>query len=66
MNDLRGQRTGFKTQYSEHMIGYGYWIGTTILIRPELRFEHSYDAPAYNGGTKKSQLVFASDIIFHF
>jgi hypothetical protein len=65
-NDIRGQRTGFRTQYSEHLIGWGHWIGTTVLLRPELRFEHAYDAPAYNAGTKKSQLVFASDVIFHF
>jgi hypothetical protein len=65
-NDIKGQRTGFRTQYSEHLIGWGHWIGSTILIRPELRFEHAYDTPAYNAGTRKSQLVFASDIIFHF
>lgn len=65
-NDIKGQRTGYRTQYSEHMIGWGHWIGTSILIRPELRFEHAYNAPAYNAGTKRSQLVFASDIIFHF
>lgn len=65
-NDIAGQRTGYKTQYSEHLIGWGHWIGSTILIRPELRFEHAYNSPAYNDGTKKSQLVFASDIIYHF
>ena len=65
-NDIKGQRTGYRTQYSEHLIGYGHWLGSSILIRPELRFEHAYDGPAYNLGTKKSQFVFASDIIFHF
>jgi hypothetical protein len=65
-NDIKGQRTGFRTQYSEHLLGYGHWIGSTILIRPELRFEHSYDNRAYNLGTKKSQFVFASDVIYHF
>ena len=65
-NDIKGQRTGFRTQYSEHLLGWAHWIGTTVLFRPELRFEHAYDAPAYNAGTKKSQLVFASDVIFHF
>ena len=65
-NDIAGQRTGYKTQYSEHLIGWGHWIGGSVLIRPELRFEHAYDAPAYNAGTKKTQLVFASDVIFHF
>jgi hypothetical protein len=48
------------------LIGWGHWIGTTVLFRPEIRYEHAYDAPAYNAGTKKSQLVFASDLILHF
>ncbi|MGB7731374.1 MAG: hypothetical protein WBL50_25360 [Candidatus Acidiferrum sp.] len=45
-NDIEGQRTGYKTQYSEHLIGWGHWIGSTVRIRPELRFEHAYDARA--------------------
>ena len=61
-NDIKGQRTGFRT----HLLGWGHCLGTTVLFRRELRFEHAYDAPAYNAGTKKSQLVFASDVIFHF
>jgi hypothetical protein len=73
-DDMQGQRTGTKTKYSEHLIGWGHWIGTTILLRPELRFEHSYNLPAYDSpcvpcgmpGTKKSQLTFASDAIFFF
>jgi hypothetical protein len=65
-NDIKGQRTGYRTNYSEHLIAWGYWIGSTILFRPELRYEHAYDAPVYNDGTKRSQLVFASDVIFHF
>ena len=65
-DDIQGQRTGFKTKYTEHLLGWGHWIGTTILFRPELRYEHSYDVPAYNTGTKKDQLVFASDVIFFF
>jgi len=65
-DDAKGQRTGFKTKYSEHLLGWGHWIGNTVLIRPELRYERSYDVPAYNSGTKKDQLVFASDVIFFF
>jgi hypothetical protein len=73
-DDMAGQRTGTKTKYSEHLIGWGHWIGTTILLRPELRFEHSYDRPAYDSpclpcglpGTKKSQFTLASDAIFFF
>jgi len=65
-NDIKGQRTGFRTQYSEHLVGWAHWIGTTVLIRPELRFEHAYNVPAYNNGAKKSQFVFAGDVIYHF
>lgn len=65
-NDIKGQRTGYRTQYSEHLIGWGHWFGTTVLIRPELRFERAYNTPAYNNGTKKSQFVFAGDVIYHF
>jgi len=64
--DLKGQRTGFKTKYSEHTIMWGHWIGTTVLFRPELRFEHSYDVPAYDNGLKNSQFTFAVDVIFKF
>jgi len=74
LDDMQGQRTGTKTKYSEHLLGWGHWIGTTILLRPEIRFEHSYDRPAYDSpcllcglpGTKKSQLTFASDAIIFF
>jgi len=65
-NDMVGQRTGFKTPYTEHLLGWGHWIGTTVLFRPELRWEHSYDLPVYNNGTRHSQLTFASDVIFFF
>jgi hypothetical protein len=65
-DDFRGQRTGFRTRYTEHLIGWGHWIGTTVLWRPELRFERAYDSPAYNNGTKKNQLTFACDLIVFF
>ncbi len=66
MDDLVGQRTGTKTRYTESLFGWGHWVGTSILFRPEVRFEHSYDRPAYDNYTKKSQLTLASDVIFFF
>lgn len=65
-NDIKGQRTGYKSRYSEDGIGWNHWWGTTMVFRPELRFEHSYDAPAYQNGTKHSQFMFAGDIIVFF
>jgi hypothetical protein len=66
VNDLKGQRTGFKTKYSEHMLSWNHWIGSTVLFRPEIRYDHAYDVPAYDSGLKKSQLMFAADMIFFF
>jgi hypothetical protein len=75
MNDFAGQRTGTKTAYSEHLFGFNFWVGSTITFRPELRFEHSYNKPAYdapfidgaNGPpTKTTQLTFAGDLIWHY
>ena len=45
---------------------WGHWIGTTIQLRPELRFERAWDTPAYNNGQHHNQLTAASDLIFHF
>ncbi len=65
-DDLKGQRTGFKTRYSENTFGWGHWVGTTILVRPEVRFERAYDAKAYDNGTKHNQFMAACDMIFFF
>jgi hypothetical protein len=65
-DDFKGQRTGFKTRYTEHMLGWGHWVGTTVLFRPELRVDRAYDSVAYNNGTKKNQLTFACDVILFF
>ncbi len=66
VDDLKGQRTGYTTRYSEHLVSYGYWIGSTVLFRPEIRLEHAYDRPAFDLGTKKTQFVVAGDITYHF
>jgi hypothetical protein len=63
---MKGQRTGFKTKYSEHLISYGRWIGSSILCRPELRLEHPYDLAAYDKGTKQTQFVLAGGVTVHF
>jgi hypothetical protein len=64
--DKVGSRTGFATPYTEHSIGLTWWPDKLITIRPELRFDHSYDVPAYNNGRDKSQLAFVTDVIYHF
>ena len=65
-DDLRGQRTGFKGRYVETGISWNHWIGTTVLFRPEVRWEHNFDNPAYDGGNRHSQFMFAADVIWFY
>ncbi len=64
--DKKGQRTGYQTKYSENTIMWSHWIGSTVQIRPELRFERAWDHKAYDNGLRQNQLTFASDLVFHF
>jgi hypothetical protein len=66
LNDKKGQRTGYATRYSENGVAWCHWIGTTVQIRPELRFERAWDQKAYDQGRRHNQLTVASDLIFHF
>ncbi len=66
LDDMKGQRTGFKTRYTEATLMWGRWVGSTILLRPEIRFDHALDRPAYAYGTRKSQFQLAMDVIFKF
>lgn len=71
LDDLKGQRTGNKTLYSEHQFAMNFWLGSTVTFRPELRYDHAYDVPAYDSPylgapTKKSQGTLAGDLIYHF
>jgi hypothetical protein len=45
---------------------WSHWVGTTVQIRPELRFERAWEHKAYDRGTRQNQLTVASDLIFHF
>ena len=65
-NDAQGQRTGHATHYSSHTLGFTHWVTPDFQVRPEFRFDHSYDVPAYNNGSKNSQLLAAVDVILHY
>jgi Putative beta-barrel porin-2, OmpL-like. bbp2 len=66
LNDKKGQRTGVNTKYTENTVMLSHWIGSTVQIRPEIRFDHAWDRKSYDRGTRNSQLTVASDLIFHF
>jgi hypothetical protein len=66
LNDKKGQRTGVNTKYTENTLMLAHWIGSTIQIRPEIRFDHAWDRKSYDNGKRQSQFTVASDLIFHF
>ncbi|GAB2535182.1 outer membrane beta-barrel protein [Rhodanobacter koreensis] len=65
-DDEKGQRTGYATRYSSHTIGLTHWVSQDLEIQPELRYEHSYDLNAYDGGRKDYQAVALIDAILHY
>jgi len=66
VNDKEGQRTGYATRYISNTIGLTHWVSQNIEVRPELRYEHSLDVPAYDVGKRSSQSTALLDVIFHF
>ncbi len=65
-NDKVGSRTGLATLYSEHSIGITWWPDKIITLRPEIRFDHSYDTNAYDNATRRNQFTASMDVIVHF
>ena len=43
-----------------------HWIGSTIQMRPEIRFDHAWDNTAYDVGRHRNQLTGATDVVYHF
>ncbi len=66
LNDQKGQRTGTAGRLYENTLSYNQWFGSTIQLRPEVRFDHAIDRPAYDNGTHTNQFTAAADLIFHF
>ena len=66
LNDKKAQRTAYQTRYSEETLSWTHWVGTTVQIRPELRYDHAWDRPAYDNGLRRNQFTAAADMIVHF
>jgi len=65
VNDIRGQRTGTPGYYEEHMVGFNFWLGSSVTFRPELSYVHSYSkyglkALDINPGTAVANAVLAN------
>jgi hypothetical protein len=65
-NDCVGSRTGHATSYSEHSLGITWWPDKIITLRPEVRFDHSYDTAAFDNGGRRNQFTASMDFIVHY
>jgi Putative beta-barrel porin-2, OmpL-like. bbp2 len=66
LDDKKGQRTGIPGKYTENTLYATKYFGSTILLRPELRFDHSWDARGYDAGKARNQFFFGADLIYKF
>jgi hypothetical protein len=66
LDDKKAQRTGFATKYTENTLYANKYFGSTVILRPEIRFDHSWDLPAYNNGKARNQFFAGMDLIYKF
>ncbi len=66
LNDKKGQRTGIATKYTENTLYATRYLGSTVLFRPEIRFDHSWDQKGYNNGAARNQFFMGADLIYKF
>jgi hypothetical protein len=71
--DPEGWRTGVRTEYLNWGIGWQHWLSPQIEFRPEIDWDRSLSAKAFNGNSNagiapdKNYTVLGSmDVIFHF
>jgi hypothetical protein len=72
-DDMQGQPTGTKTRYVEFGLGWQHWFSPQVYIGPEITFDKSLDAPAFNGNAaagnppnKDYSVIGAMDLIWKF
>ena len=66
LNDKKGQRTGIAGKYTENTLYMTRYFGSTVMFRPEIRFDHSWDRDGYNNGTARNQFFLGGDLIYKF
>jgi hypothetical protein len=63
---MDGNRTGFISKYYEGSVGITWWPNKLMTIRPELRYDHSFEATAFDDGTRHNQVTLQCDVVLHF
>ena len=65
-NDQNGQRTGTATRYYGVGLSWTHFFKQNVFIRPEMVYYQAMDNPAFQQGTKFTQLVAAVDFVVRF
>src|SRR5262249_25686337 len=72
-NDMEGQRTGTRTRYVDFGLGWQHWFSPQVVLRPEITYYRSLNAPAFNGNpaiglapNKDYAVIAAMDLIWKF
>lgn len=66
LNDKKGQRTGIATKYTENTLYLNRYLGSTLLVQTDLRFDHSWDKRGYNNGKARNQLVGGISLVYRY
>jgi hypothetical protein len=67
-NDVRGERSGFATQYYSITLGIAQQFNDYLLVRPEIRYETAFGSneTPYDNGLRRDQTTFNMDLILKF
>lgn len=66
LDDKKGQRTGVATKYTENTLYATKYFGSAVLLRPEIRLDHSWDRRGYDNGSARNQFFAGADLIYKF
>ena len=59
--DTDGERSSFPGVYTSHSVGLSHNFTDYFQMRPEISFFRNWTTPAFDNGTRKNQLMIASD-----
>lgn len=66
LGDREGQRTGYATDYYSATIGLCHYFSPYLILRPEIRYDHAFEATPFDNGTRRDQWTIAADLIVRF
>src|SRR5579871_4041689 len=66
LGDGTGWRTGFNNRFMDFTLGYSHLFSANYWFRPEIRWDHAFDNPAFDNGLRKDQYTATADLVIRF